>query len=686
MNIQTDQQSDNLTNKEAQNLIEELKVQQLKLSMQIEELTLALKESDEKFRLSFQGRRDAFYIESFDDGGVIVEVNDAFEKLFGYSREETLGKSTFELNLYDHGEDHLEMIKELRTKGSVSGVKLTGRKKNGELISLSISLSIIQNKRQKCISGVISENSEREISAQFPHINDERCRAIFENIQDVFYQTTLEGEIIELSPSIKKLSDFDREEIIGKQVQMLYHDPNEREVLLDSITGKRDLHDYELKIKTKTGQIKIVSINARLIDDPLGIPHHIDGSMRDITRRKQAEEEVKILQKAIENSNASVVITDNNGNIEYANPYYVQLTGFTKDDYMGQNPNILNSGYHSRSFYDGLWKTIKSGQTWEGEFYNRKKNGQHFWEHAIISPVQNEKNEITHYVAIKTDITAAKKINEELINAKLRAEESDKLKTAFLNNISHEIRTPFNGILGFISILQSEDLSTEERGEYTKIINESAFRLINTISDIAEASALQTGTITILESEFSLIRLTDELIQRFKIDLERKGLSFTINNKLPGELTFISTDHQKLNIILNNLISNAIKFTNFGSIELCIQLRQDINSDNSCEENDPEATLPTNSIKTTSQIEFVVKDTGIGIAENKQLSIFERFIQVDDSNTRRFEGSGLGTTIAKAYVEALGGTIWVESDMGKGSLFHFTIPAPPEPKKMGVKL
>ena len=115
-------------------------------------------------------------------------------------------------------------------------------------------------------------------------------------------------------------------------------------------------------------------------------------------------------------------------------------------------------------------------------------------------------------------------------------------------------------------------------------------------------------------------------------------------------------------------------------------MRQDINSDNSCEENDPEATLPTNSIKTTSQIEFVVKDTGIGIAENKQLSIFERFIQVDDSNTRRFEGSGLGTTIAKAYVEALGGTIWVESDMGKGSLFHFTIPAPPEPKKMGVKL
>ena len=283
MNIQTDPQSDNLTNDEAQHLIHELKVQQLKLSRQINELTLALKESDEKFRASFMVRRDAFYIESFDDG-VIVEVNDAFERLFGYSREETLGKSTFELNLYDHGEGHLKMVKELRTKGSVNGMEFTGRKKNGESISFSISLSIIQNKRQKCILGVFGKISEREISMQFPHINDEKCRAIFENIQDVFYQTNLEGVLLELSPSIKKLSDFEREEIIGKQVQMLYHDPNEREVLLDSIKWKRDLHDYELKIKTKTGQIKFVSINARLIDDAMGIPHHIDGSMRDITR------------------------------------------------------------------------------------------------------------------------------------------------------------------------------------------------------------------------------------------------------------------------------------------------------------------------------------------------------------------------------------------------------------------
>ena len=372
----------------------------------------------------------------------------------------------------------------------------------------------------------------------------------------------------------------------------------------------------------------------------------------DISRRKLAEKEVIKLQKAIENSKASVVITDQDGNIEYANPYFSQLSGYTREEYTGKNPAIIKSGYHSKEYYKELWDTIKSGQTWEGEFLNQKKNGQLYWENAIISPVLNDKNEIIHFVAIKTDITSAKKINLELIKAKEHAEESDNLKTAFLNNISHEIRTPFNGILGFLSLIQNDDVTHNERDEYIALINASAQRLINTINDIAEISQIQARQVTVTLTETDIFSLTSELFDRFTYNAEIKGLKFHIKNDLPQNLNYINTDRIKLNSILNSLISNGIKFTKEGSVCLGIRL------------NDSQ----------TDYIEFSITDTGIGIPENQQQTIFEQFRQGDGSNTRQFEGLGLGISIAKAYVELLGGSIWVASDIGKGSTFRFTVP------------
>lgn len=377
----------------------------------------------------------------------------------------------------------------------------------------------------------------------------------------------------------------------------------------------------------------------------------------DITKLKQSEislreseENLRKFQKAIENAKVSVLITDKNGTIEFANPFFTQLTGYTREEYIGKNLRVLKSGFHSEAYYRQFWDTIESGKTWEGEFCNKKKSGEIYWEKAIVSPIYNEKNEITHYTGIKTDITEAKKNYEELIAAKLHAEESDNLKTAFLNNISHEIRTPFNGILGFLSILQNDDLTAAEREEYTKIVNESAYRLMNTINNITEVSQIQTGQIRLNESEFSISQLADDLYDPFKSDSEIKGLTFTVTNQVPVNMTNICTDHFKLMMILNNLVSNAIKFTREGSVELVIR------------------------IKETTELEFSVKDTGIGIPENKQQTIFKPFVQADGSNTRQFEGSGLGITIAKAYVELLGGTIGVESSIGKGSVFYFTIP------------
>jgi signal transduction histidine kinase len=236
----------------------------------------------------------------------------------------------------------------------------------------------------------------------------------------------------------------------------------------------------------------------------------------------------------------------------------------------------------------------------------------------------------------------------ELIEAKEKAEESDRLKTAFLNNISHEIRTPFNGILGFLSIIQDHDLPDEEREEYICIINQSADRLMNTINEIVEISQIQSGIVKLTVQETNIKKLLDELFDQFNSIAESKGLEFNINNELPNNIASISTDGIKLKTILSNLIGNAMKFTKAGSIDLEIRQKGDY-------------------------LEFSLKDTGVGISKNNQLVIFERFMQADVSRTREYEGLGLGLSIATAYVKMLGGKIWAKSEEGKGSTFFFTI-------------
>jgi PAS domain S-box-containing protein len=369
----------------------------------------------------------------------------------------------------------------------------------------------------------------------------------------------------------------------------------------------------------------------------------------DITHRIESEKQLKLLSRAIEHTPVSVVITDKNGSIEYVNPKFSALTGYSIDEVKGKNPRVLHSGKHSISFYKELWETILSGKEWKGEFYNKKKNGELYIESAIISPILNKHGEIAYFVAVKEDITEKKMMLEDLIKAKEKAEESDKLKTAFLNNISHEIRTPFNGVLGYLSILQHEELSQKEKDEYIGIINNSAYRLMNTINDIVEISQIQSGQMGLVNQDISIKNVAEEQFIRFKSEAIRKGLTYLLTFNLPDELVLISTDGLKLKTVLYNLIDNALKFTSFGSVELNIS-------------------------KTGDFFKFTITDTGIGIPENKKPTIFDRFMQVDTSKTRLFEGLGLGLSISKAYVEMMNGEIWVDSEVDKGSTFCFTIP------------
>ena len=229
------------------------------------------------------------------------------------------------------------------------------------------------------------------------------------------------------------------------------------------------------------------------------------------------------------------------------------------------------------------------------------------------------------------------------------AKESDRLKSAFLANMSHEIRTPMNGILGFTELLKEPHLTGEKQQEYISIIEQSGIRLLNIINDIINISKVEAGQMEVSISETNINEQLQYIYTFFKPEAEKKGLHFYVKNTLSAKESLIRTDCEKVYAILINLVKNAIKFTSVGSIEFGYE-------------------------KKGEYLEFFIKDTGIGIPKDKQEVIFDRFVQAHSGDKRAFQGAGLGLAISKSYVEMLGGKIWEESEEGKGSVFHFTIP------------
>ena len=364
--------------------------------------------------------------------------------------------------------------------------------------------------------------------------------------------------------------------------------------------------------------------------------------------RKRAKEHIRQLSIAVEQSPISIEITDLTPKIVYANSKYFESTGYEFEELIGKNPAVIKSGLTPIEKYRELWDTILSGKVWRGEFYNKKKSGELYWEDASITPITDDNGKTTHYLAIKEDITERKKMIAELIIAKEKAEESDYLKTAFLHNISHEIRTPLNAIVGFSVLITEPDLLPEKREYFSSLILKSSDHLLSIISDILSIATVDAGQEKISEKEFDLNSTLRVLYKQFNQNVQEQNLPIDLTLLLPNHETIIIADKSKLVQVLTILINNALKFTLKGSVNIgyCVK---------------------------GNEVEFFVEDTGIGISPDLHQIIFERFRQVEGI-AQQFGGTGLGLSISKAYVELMSGKIWLKSDSGKGSTFYFTIP------------
>jgi PAS domain S-box-containing protein len=372
----------------------------------------------------------------------------------------------------------------------------------------------------------------------------------------------------------------------------------------------------------------------------------------DITERVKANRELIKLSRAVETSPASVVITDLDGTIEYVNPKFTEVTGYSAEEVIGQNPRILKSGTFSQRIYEKLWQTILAGEVWQGEFHNKKKNGESYFEAATISPIRDDKGNVAYFVAVKEDITERKRTERQLKKSMAAAEAVNHAKSEFLANMSHEIRTPMNAIIGFSHLCLQSRLEPEQQ-DYLEKVYRSANSLLGIINDILDFSKVEAGKMEVEKIPFRLDTVLRSAADIASIRAAEKGLALHFD-KEPGIPQALAGDPLRLGQVLNNLIGNAIKFTEAGEVTVRIGIESQDSGH--------------------FVLGFAVRDTGIGMTPEQIGKLFQSFSQADTSTTRKYGGTGLGLAISRRFVELMGGTMWVESTPGKGSVFAFNLP------------
>jgi hypothetical protein len=448
----------------------------------------------------------------------------------------------------------------------------------------------------------------------------------------------------------KKSKDWEYVKTYFLKNSLLIDEPCSQLIFKNSIYYAYHLNKYGILI---LGRKKPFSIN--LTNELKPIINHLGIKLLQAQEKKQREIaensliESEQFMRTLLNSTAANILIYYNNSIIYANNSAEKFTGYNFKELVDLNIlGLLHPDF--KSFYEKLnSNNLKEQINLKPDFKIIKKDKTESWVNVNIATIKWTGLDAVLISAF--DITQLKLTEQDLINAKEEAEKSERLKTAFLANISHEIRTPMNGILGFTELLKTPNLSSDKREKYIEIIEKSGERMLNLINNIIDLSKIEASLMPTKYDEVNINEQLNNLYNFFNVEATNKGLKLIINKTLTDSEAIFNTDYEKFYAIFTNLIKNSIKYTNKGVIEIGYNLK--------------------NKNKT---IEFYVKDTGIGILENRQEAIFERFIQADIEDANATQGAGLGLSISKAFIEMLNGKIWVKSIKNKGSIFYFTLP------------
>ncbi len=586
----------------------------------------------------------------------IKRFNHEFEKLSGYSKSEVKDKRIEMLFPENEVDSTLELLKNNigNENNEVIEINILTKDKKIRTV-LWNSANIYDEQGKNTIATIAQDITGRKQSENALLESEIKYRTFFDSGMDAIILASPDGSVQSANQAACSMFGYSEDELIKRG----------RSGIVDATDPKLSVLMTERKLKGKaSGELTLIRKDGTHFPAEISSANFKDHKgndrtsmiIRDITERKKLETN---LSTAAEIAKLGYWEFDvKSGNFTLNDRYYRLIHGSSTEK---QGGNIMSVDEFVRRLVHpddskivGI-KLLEAISSPDPEYLGHaearlfRDNGDITNVSVQIRVAKDDTGETIKVFGIDQDITEQKRFEQELIHAKEKAEESDRLKSAFLANMSHEIRTPMNGILGFSGLLKEPDLTGENQQKYIEIIEKSGARMLNIIQEIIDISKIESGQMEVNYKETNINKLIESIFNLLKLDADDKEINLSFKNSLPAKETIVRTDKEKLYSILTNLIKNAIKYTNIGSVEFGVK-------------------------KSGNYLEFYVKDTGIGIPLEEQESIFERFVQADVADMHARQGAGLGLSIAKAFVALLGGKISVESELGKGSKFRFTIP------------
>ena len=634
------------------------------------EMEQSLRDSEARYRVLFETAGDAILVAHEDR---FTDCNKRTLELFGCTRSDLIGATPAQFSppaQPDGADSQIEARRHIESalRGISQTFEWRHRRLDGAEFDTEVRLTAIDMEGQRLLQAIIRDITQRKRAEEaLRHSEAKFAKAFSVSPDGLMITRCRDGKIIEINDSCERLIGFTRHEAIGHSpVELgLWERPFDCLRVAEHADTQGLLRHHEVQIRSKTGAVRRVLLSADQFfvhDEPCVLT-----IMHDVTELKAAEELIRRLSLAVEQSPESIMITGLDARIEYVNAAFVQITGYTREEAIGRNPRILKSGRTPPETFQTLWTTLLQGGVWRGLFYNRRKDGSEDVESALVTPIRQPDGSITHYLSIQNDITHQKRIElelehhrhhlEELVAArtaqlaiaKEAAEAASHAKSTFLTNMSHEIRTPMNAIVGLTHLLRGSPIDPQQR-DWLQKLDGAAHHLLRIINDILDLAKIEAGRLTLEEVDFSPATLFDELSSLMRDRFKAKGITFLIEfDSLPS---YLRGDVTRLRQALLNYLGNAEKFTDGGCVKLTARLVE--------------------SGPSGHYIRFEVADTGIGIPAEKLPHLFEPFEQADASTTRRYGGTGLGLAITRRLAQLMEGEVGADSVPGQGSRFWFT--------------
>ena len=637
-----------------------------------------------KFTTLIDNSRDVLYSLHFQDFKFEYLSSSVIE-LTGYTRDEIMAMQHREMLRIIHPDYRKMYLKywntlKFRTSRQEHTIEYKIRPKLGISRYLSDNHKVILNEKGEIIKlvGNIRDITDFKLVEEALNRSRDRLFKAIEATNDGMWDWRVSANKVYFDARFYTMLGYEPLEwpaAIDEWMKRIHPDDieNVRNQLPQYIEGNLNQWSIEYRFLAKNNTWIWVLNRGKVFErDNKGKSIRIVGTHSDITLRKKAEEELQKrnnelntlydqlqiseekFRQLAENTQDVFWLRDED-KVIYINSAFNKIWGRDSEEVF-INPDILTNWVHpddQDAFNSWLtFDSFENQKSYLEQYRIVKPDGEIRWLWSRMFPVRNEKGKIYRLAGIASDITDQKLVEEALIAAREKAMESDQLKSAFLANISHEIRTPMNGIIGFAELLKDDSLSLDNRIQYVNVITKSSEQLLHIIDDIIDISKIEANQLKINTTKVRIIDLLNSLSLFYQNERNHTGkIDIEIKVEVPAMLlsTVINTDESRLRQLLMNLISNALKFTEKGYIKFGF---------NKCQ---------------NDLVEFYVTDTGIGIPADRQIQIFKRFRQLDDSFTRRFGGTGLGLAICEGLVRLLGGQIWVTSEINKGSTFYFTI-------------